>query len=172
MRKIIGSVLIFLASTGIGMAKATELQQYVKELESLRQLFLMLQSEISYTKATLGEAFLHMARKQNGILKIWLIKLSEALEEKSGMSFSELWNASIVDSFQKSHLKKEDMQELMNLGMQMGYLDENMQLGVINLYLEQLELTIQRTREELLPKKRLYHSLGVMGGIFLIILFF
>ena len=45
-----------------------------------------------------------------------------------------------------------------------------MQLSSMELYLEQLELGIQKAQEELAGKQKLYQSLGVAGGIFLVIL--
>ena len=56
------------------------------------------------------------------------------------------------------------------IGMQMGYLDEQMQLGTIDLYLEQLSFVIEKAREELVMKKRLCNCLAVTGGIFLVII--
>ena len=42
MQKIIGAILIILASGGIGVTKGLELQKYLRELELLKQLFWML----------------------------------------------------------------------------------------------------------------------------------
>lgn len=171
MQKLIGSILILTASAGIGVAKGMELQQYLKELELLKQLFLMLKSEIKYTRAPLGEAFADIGGRLGGMLGAWLISLSEQLKEKSGTTFSGLWTQSIMCSFRKSSLKESDVEQLKAMGGHMGYLDEEMQLGTIDLYLEQLELTICRVREELTAKRKLCHCLGVMGGIFLVVIF-
>lgn len=81
-----------------------------------------------------------------------------------------MWTESIDRCLIKSQLKNKDKEELKAIGMQMGYLDEQMQLGTIDLYLEQLSFVIQKTREELVMKKRLCNCLGVMGGIFLVII--
>ena len=48
----------------------------------------------------------------------------------------------------------------------MGYLDREMQVGAIDLYLEQLKLNIRKMQEELPEKRRILNCLGVMGGIF------
>ena len=81
-----------------------------------------------------------------------------------------MWTESIDRCLIKSQLKNKDKEELKAIGKQMGYLDEQMQLGTIDLYLEQLSFVIQKTREELVMKKRLCNCLGVMGGIFLVII--
>ena len=162
MQKIIGAILIILASGGIGVTKGLELQKYLRELELLKQLFWMLKREIQYTKAPFSEAFSHIGRRMEGAQGEWLLYLAEQIEEKAGATFFELWT--------ESQLKNKDKEELKAIGMQMGYLDEQMQLGTIDLYLEQLSFVIQKTREELVMKKRLCNCLGVMGGIFLVII--
>ena len=50
MQKIVGAVLILMASGGIGVAKGLDIQNYLKELEQLKQVFWILRREIQYTK--------------------------------------------------------------------------------------------------------------------------
>ena len=52
----------------------------------------------------------------------------------------------------------------------MGYLDEEMQIGTIDLYVEQLEREIQCLQKEFAVEKRLCHCLGILGGIFLAVI--
>ena len=66
----------------------------------------------------------------------------------------------------KVAVKKQDKEELKAIGMQMGYLDEQMQLGTIDLYLEQLSFVIQKTREELVMKKATMQLSWSDGGDF------
>lgn len=171
MQKIVGSLLIILASTGIGFLKGREFQCYLRELLELKRIFMMLKSEICYTKAPLGEAFFHIGKRTEGVFGTWLLRLGRELEEKTGKTFGDVWTQTAEESLTESRLKKSDMEQLLSLGMHMGYLGQEMQLGTIDLYLEQLEVEIQRARENMDTKKRLCNCLGVMGGIFLVVLF-
>lgn len=170
MQKIVGAVLILMASAGIGIAKGLDIQKYLKELEQLKQVFWMLRREIQYMKTPFSEAFFRIGTRVGGVFGQWMLFLAEQLEERAGATFFKLWAASIDDCLEKSKLKPKDRERLKEMGMQMGYLDEKMQLGTIDLYLEQLEFVIQRTREEAATKRRLCNCLGVMGGIFLVII--
>ena len=163
MQRIMGAILIIFASGGIGVTKGIELQKYLRELEQLKQIFWMLKREIQYTKA-------HIGRRMEGAQGEWLLYLARQIEEKAGATFFQLWTESIDQCLIKSQLKSKDREELKAIGMQMGYLDEQMQLGTIDLYLEQLSFVIEKAREELVMKKRLCNCLGVMGGIFLVII--
>ena len=59
-----------------------------------------------------------------------------------------------------------------HLGEHLGYLDVDMQERTLKLYLEQLDLTIDYLRQNQREKCRLYTSLGIMGGMFLVIVMF
>ena len=75
MQKIIGAILIILASGGIGVTKGLELQKYLRELELLKQLFWMLKEKSIYESPFFGSVLLTLEgawkeRKANGC-SIW-----------------------------------------------------------------------------------------------------
>lgn len=167
MQKMIGCILIITASTGIGYLKGLDLQKHLMEAQTLRQLFLMLKSEIKYTKAPFGEAFWRIGQRMNGTYAVWLLELSKSLEDRGTARFGELWADSIEEHLTGTHLDNTDLKNLKVMGLHMGYQDEEMQLGAIQLFLEQLELEITKMRESIAVRRRLCNCLGVMGGIFL-----
>ena len=60
MLKLIGVLLIVMAGGGMGLKKGAELSKELAELQELRRIFLMLRSEIEYTKAPLGLSLIHI----------------------------------------------------------------------------------------------------------------
>lgn len=170
MYKMVGCILIITACSGIGYLKGLDIQKHLTEIKTLRQLFLMLRSEIKYKKAPLGEAFWNIGRRMEGKYEEWLIELSEKLEEKSGSTFMEIWADTIENNLKDTNLNQTDLKNLKELGLHMGYLDGEMQIGTIGLFLEQLEIEIQRMRENIVTQRRICNCLGVMGGIFLSII--
>ena len=66
-------------------------------------------------------------------------------------------------------LTRADLEQFTALGEHLGYLDVDMQERTLLLYLEQLDLSIEYLQAHRQEKCRLYTSLGVMGGIFLVI---
>lgn len=82
----------------------------------------------------------------------------------------ELWSKSIEDCWKGQNLKQSDIEKLKAAGENMGYLDEEMQIGTIDLYVEQLEREIQCLQKEFAVEKRLCHCLGILGGIFLAVI--
>ena len=69
-------------------------------------------------------------------------------------------------------LTQEDRARLKELGDSLGYLDKAMQLANLEAYSRELDLSIEELTEGLPAKKKLFRSLGLMGGLFLAILLF
>ena len=162
--KIIGLMLIIFACAGMGYSKNQELKNHLKELENLKQAFYMLRGELQYTRATFEDVFEKIGDKIKGPIGEWLKSLCRRLYEKEHNSFEEIWDISIEQKLQESYLKKEDLNELKDIGKNLGYFEN------IDLFIEQLEYKIQKTREDCETKGKLYRSIGIMGGVFLVIL--
>lgn len=164
MLKLIGSILILAACSGIGFSKSQEMKQHLDELEELKKLFYLLRSELQYTRAPFAEIFVKVGQKINNPYKEWILQLSNRIANKNGSSFWEIWYTSITEDLQKSRLKEEDLEELKQVGKNLEYIES------IDLYIEQMEYKIKHTRESYRSKRKLSQSLGIMGGIFLVIL--
>lgn len=170
MQKIIGSILIIAAGTGLGFYKSKEMQDRLSDMQEIKRVFLLLKSHIRYTRAPFASAFACIAGRSSGICKEWLLFLAKELEERGKTVFQMLWNRSIDTYLCSMRLKETDMELIKRLGVNMGHLDVESQLGAIELFLEQWEELMQRTSGELSQKRRLSRCLGVMGSIFLVIL--
>lgn len=164
MTKWIGSILILVASSGLGICQSQELKKHLDELEALQKLFYMLKSELQYTRAPFAELFEKIGNKMEKPYSVWLLNLSRRLREKGTGSFWEIWCLSIAEDMQVLYLKKEELEELKNVGKSLEYTES------LDLYMEQMEYRITHTRKAYETKRKLYRSMGIMGGIFLVIL--
>lgn len=170
MLRLFGCVLIITATTAIGYEAGLEQQLYLDNLQVIRQILYMLKSEIRYTKAPLSEAFFQIGKKIEPPYNVWLLELAKKLEARSGTAFLKLWTSAIDTHLKETKLKREDIRELKSFGRYLGYLDEEMQLGNIEIYRERLEHKIIKLREGIMTKRKLCNCLGAMGGIFLVII--
>lgn len=164
MLKIIGSIFILAACTGIGFSKSNEMQCHLNELEELKKLFYLLKSELQYTRAPFAEVFEKIGYKTCEPYQTWLHDLCKKLNEKSGSMFWKMWCQSIEENLNDCRLKEDELDELKNVGKNLEYIES------LNLYIEQMEYKIKNTRESYRSKRKLCQSLGIMGGIFLVIL--
>ena len=164
MLKWVGGFLILAACTGIGVAKSNELKQHQDELEELKKLISLLKSELQYTKAPFAELFEKIGKKMQSPYQEWLLHLSKQLKERQVGSFWEMWCNSIEKDLKEAKLKDVEKEELKSVGKNLEYIEN------LELYMEQLEFHITYIRENYRSKRKLYRSMGIMGGIFLVIL--
>ena len=170
MLKFAGACLILASAAGIGRSFGMDLKKRLQELRALKQLACMLRGEIRYTKSPLPEAFFHIAGRLPAPFAGFLFAVAKELGKADGRSLGRIWEERIEKDLSASHLSRADKGQLETLGELLGYLDLEMQLSAIDLYLEQLELSIQEAGGSVGQKQRLYQSLGVAGGVFLVIL--
>lgn len=156
MFKVMGGMLIIFACAALGVEKGRELSIHRRELEELQRVFTLIQTKIEYIKLPFMELFA-------GMDSDWLLNISEELKEFQKRSFHEVWTASIDTHFKQSLLTKSELEELKQIGKHISRPE------AIRLYLIQLENAIQTTREEEKEKKKLYQSMGILTGIFLVL---
>lgn len=164
MQKLVGSILIILACTGFGIEKSNEIKTRMQQMEELKKIFTLMQSELKYQKIPFSDLFHKISRKTDGIFREWLFSVAETLDGRQKETMQEIWENSIKECLQETMLGKEEIDELINLGTSLGYWES------IGLYLEQLESRIQTAREEMRVQRKMFQSIGVMGGIFLVII--
>lgn len=164
MLKLIGCICVLVSSFCIGMNRSEDLKRHLESLEELKKIFCILRSELEYTRAPFSELFEKMIKKVSINFAKWLHELVDRLQEKSNGTFVEIWSATIEEQLKTINLSEEDLQELKSIGKQLEYINQ------IDLYIERLEYKIIQTRKSYQSKRKLWKSLGIMGGIFLVIL--
>ena len=163
MFKVIGGMLIIFACAAFGVEKSRELSIHRRELEELQRIFMNIQTELEYIKTPIGELFMKLQKKVEGSCRVWLDFLVQNLTLCKWTSFEEVWTTSIDTYFKQSLLTKSELEELKQIGKHISRPE------AIRLYLIQLENAIQTTREEEKEKKKLYQSMGILTGIFLVL---
>ena len=170
--KYLGAALILISAPGLGMYLAGQWKERLRLLEKLRQMIYFLKGEITYSHAPLAEALERVGRRSGGPLGDMFVRASERICTQEGESLQEIWSGEIrttAAGAKKLPLTRADLEQFTALGEHLGYLDVDMQERTLLLYLEQLDLSIEYLQAHRQEKCRLYTSLGVMGGIFLVI---
>lgn len=152
------------------MKKAEEVKEEYRQMQYLQRLVYMIKGEIQYARAYLGEIFSQTGRKAKEPYRSWLMELSRRMELRGRGTFEEMWRESIEDHLASSGLPKKELERLKALGNQLGLSDIEIQTRLLELYLKQLEETMNEVREGMKTKIRLCHCLGVMSGILIAVL--
>ncbi len=164
MLKVIGSVVIVAACTGLGFEKVYEMKLHLQQLEELKRIIISFRGELHYKHTPFIELFENVSKSTEGIFCTWLTNLAKGLQKHQAARFQETWTKSIEIDLSSSFMNKTEVNALLQLGANLN------QMESLDLYLEQLEIFIQRAREEEQNKRKLYQSMGILGGVFLVIL--
>lgn len=169
MLRFIGALLIITATTGAGILYGMELQSYLEKLLYIRHIIYMLKGELEYSYAPLSEVFGRISVRVKEPYKHWLCAMEKQVEDREEDAFLKIWMRSMDKYLKELHLKSEHSIQLKELGTCLGQMDGASESRNLQLYIGRLELEIEKVREGMAAKKRIGNCLGVMSGIFLVV---
>ena len=168
--KVIGSILIIGSTTLFGLRMAMDLELKYSQLREIQRILYLLQSEISYSRSYLAEAFSKISKQVKEPYAAWLRQMDHRMKKRDKGAFEEIWRETISVYLIDLKIPKKEKERLLELGTCFCGLDVDVQIKSIEIYQEQLGHAMEEMREGMRAKKRLCHCLGVMSGIFLAIL--
>lgn len=169
--KVIGAVLVMVASCGIGFLFASELKKRKRELEEQYSLMSFLLGDIRYMRDTLSEAVSKAITRHKGSYTGFLKLISDMLCESSGQSLSEIWGVSVEKGLKQSSLSESDKQRLRRFGEEIAFTDSESIIMHFEEYLRDLKEEIDGAGRVVGTKVKLYRSLGILAGMFIVVLF-
>ncbi|MGN0205076.1 MAG: stage III sporulation protein AB [Coprococcus sp.] len=165
--KVIGAICVISGCAGTGLSVSRAYGRRYRQLGILRQMAVLLRGEIRYACSELPEAFEHVAWRIEDPFQSFLKGLADELRLMDGEPFDALWKKHVEESLSVSCLAREDREALFRLGGQMGFLDREMQLAAIDLYLDELDASMLSFGQTISQKQKLSLSLGILSGLFL-----
>ncbi|MDO5424469.1 MAG: stage III sporulation protein AB [Eubacteriales bacterium] len=172
MLKMAGLLFLFLGCTGAGLAVSASLGERVRLLEEMKHMLKLLAGEIRHGHASLPEAFFQTGKRCKPPFSGFLREAARMMEESSGMGLAEIVRTAGERELKASALKPDDREILLELGERLGVLDVESQLGILELSWEQAGRQADAAREAYRQKSRVARYLGVLSGLFLVVLLF
>ena len=154
----------------MGALYANDIARRYEALCEFRRCFLLIKADIAYGGTSLSEVFQHAKEQTQGIYYRWFRYLEKETAECFQTRFEEIWKQSIEQNLDCEILKQEDLQELYILGRNMGGVNREQQITMLELYLSKLEYSIQILEAEKVQKQKLCHILGIATSIFIVVL--
>ena len=170
MLKAIGAGLILSVGILWGMQMKYRLAEHLRQLICLKEVLLMLVGEISYAKAPLREAFVHIFDMGKAPFGELLKEVSDRLEQEREKNLYEIWKGAIENHKEQIFFSGEEFAMLERLGENLGYLDIEMQVNHLELYKQQVEAKITQAQQELAVRQKMYQYLSLMSGLFVILI--
>ncbi|WP_051569063.1 stage III sporulation protein SpoIIIAB [Alkaliphilus transvaalensis] len=172
MIKMIFSIIIIICSTLVGEIYANAYRQRTNLLSQLILTLQMLETEIVYASTPLPYLLQSVAKRSKIEIAYLLEETAEILLKKEGYTFSEAWRKGIELAKNKSELRKEDIELLISLGNNLGNSDRDNQVKHIQLTMEELRRNYQEAIDLQHKNVKLYKSLGILGGIAIVVILF
>lgn len=167
--KIAGSLIVILSCTFLGFVMSTDCRkrpQHLRELQSMLQMF---ENQISYLSDVISEAFDRISKVGGSETSIFFSRTVEILKEERAISASQAWEQAVRQNISKTSLNREDEEVLVAFGKILGSSDLEGQIKNIRLSLGQLKLQEEKAEESRGRNENMYRSLGILGGIAVVI---
>lgn len=170
MQRLIGGILILTATGGAGYVYGRELKRYLETMLYFRYVMSLIKGEIAYTHAPLPEVFAEVAGRVKEPYALWLKRTAKETMKREEYGFARMWNRCVDKYLAALSLKYEHSILVKEPGTFLGSLEKDTLDHAMQMYLNRIDLEIEKLREGLAAKTRVSGCLGVMSGIFLIVI--
>lgn len=151
------------------MIKAQGFADRLKDLEDLKNMIKILETEMSYKKDPLPNAFARIATYKDNRAMDLLWDCSQSMKDNT--AFHHCWEQAVDQTYDASYLNQEDLLILKDMGLQLGKSDIQGQSAMFSLANVKLDEQIKNAEEEKKTKGKMYKSLGFsIGAVVAIIL--
>lgn len=169
--RIVGMIITLAASSALGMYLASRAVFRKHDLLEIRKALSILKSEIEFAASPLPEAMANIAARTTGPISDIAGHFAARLKNNDGETAYDLWLYSIESHKKSSFLTEEDTEVLGGFGKTLGYLDKQMQADSIKFTMDYIDTQVTEIQEGSQKNQRMYKSLGVIGGILLLVVF-
>ncbi len=168
MLKFAGVLLIITGAGGIGKYLCSYLKGHLEQLVECREIFAQMDAGREYLRLPYAQLLRRTAKGKKDIFCEILFEVADEMEKNSEADVGMLWE-SAFQKRKKLLLLKEEEKDLL-LALARSLLLEGNHTQVAKIYFLQLEDKIAQAMEEKREKQKLYGTVSVLFGLFLVIL--
>jgi len=167
---VIGAIALIAGCTAIGFYYAAQDGFRIQDLQEFKKALLILSSEIEHMRSPLPIASANISKRTKGSVSALFAEFSQLLSSGNNDTAYQLWTQALEGQRKRSYLTREDWDAVESFGKTLGYLDKQMQQSAITVTTDYIneKTTMLQTQSD--KSKRMYRSLGVIGGLLLIVL--
>lgn len=161
--------MVILAASFIGYIYSRDFARRPQDLRTLQGMLQMFENEISFLSNLLTDAFERVSVSSKSEVSCFFKAAVQNLKAKDSLSASEAWNKAVKENISWTALNREDEQILISFGKMLGNSDLEGQVKNIRLTISQLVMQEQKAEESRKKNETVYKTLGVLGGIAIVI---
>lgn len=161
-------ILIIILCTATGCCFSARLKQKCKFLKEIMYMLEEIRLLIEFESAEVGEIVQRLFNNKRLTELDFIRTITENLNEET--DFGSLWEKSI-EIQQYAFLSADEKEFIKDIGRKLGKSDLNGQINAIKFEQNELKSMIRAADDDYCRKAKLYRSLGVLCGAFLVIMF-
>ncbi|WP_077326913.1 stage III sporulation protein SpoIIIAB [Virgibacillus siamensis] len=167
--KWIGALIFIAATTWAGFQISKRLNERPKQIRQMKSALQILEAEILYSQLSLKDAFQTIARQVPGPVGNFFDQSGASLEGKNPDLHSD-WNYCLNELLYVSSLGGNEGEILKQFGQTLGQHDFDQQQKYIQLTIKHLDRELEEARENQHRYSKMAKSLGLLCGLFIVIL--
>ena len=168
MMRLLGSGLILIGSFGMAARYALRLRWEMETLEELSTILERIESEIRYDRASLPECFWKIGAQRRTRLGRSFEKLGKDAIHASEGSLREALEAELREEIEPL-LSLEDYRTLFDFVTPGGFAGDEMQRRALERSRHRVDEVLEQRRKEYQGKRKVAVSMGLMGGLCIIL---
>ncbi|MCE7794319.1 stage III sporulation protein AB [Salipaludibacillus sp. CUR1] len=164
-----GATLIILASACAGWELSGRLERRTKLLRHIKVALETLDTEVAFAMIPLSQALNQVARQLPSPAKDFFLQVAERLETKREPA-AEAWEQELDLWKSRVDLDEKDVEILRQFGQSLGQQDiqgQRKQIQLAQSYLNNMETMAWEAQRKY---QSMYRSLGILGGLLLVIM--
>jgi stage III sporulation protein AB len=169
MIKIIGAICIIIATSWIGFEASKALTERTRQIRILKSALQSLEAEIMYGHTPLHEASRRIAKLVGSPVKD-LFECFAMNLIKGDTTASNAWVEALEHIWKRTAFKTTELEILKQFGETLGKHDLVQQQKQIRLALTHLEREEEEARDKQTSYGKMFRNLGILTGLFIIIL--
>lgn len=171
MIKLFGVLFIITGTSCYGFFMSFKKKNRLLRLKQFKEMLLCFCGELRVVRMTVPEVFRQLAQKSRySYISQFCKFVSESLFNHIYSGFWETWSVGIDLYIRDIYLTEGDTQVLKNAGNMPLYLDNKMQLIMLEETIGEIEKLIEETEKDINQKCRIYQSAGVITGLMIVLI--
>ena len=170
MLKAAGAGLLLLGAWGFAYSICREQKKQLLLLKDIREMYRLMQNEISYTALPLPEIFASVSEKLKEPFDELLLTISREMDREKGEDFSKVWKGEMGKKLTGISMKGPCLELLLHFPDCIGMNESEGQAKAMDRYIEELDRMIRETEEEEKSKNKVIMSLGIAAGLLMVII--
>jgi stage III sporulation protein AB len=158
------------SSTGIGISICRGYEQMTGELKELISFSGIVKGQLRYAMTELTEIMEEGQGKTTGVISEFLHIIADRLHREEKEGFTDIWKEGLIYLREYGHLTDIQLDMVKKLGTILGYMDASAQVVNIEIWEKNLLYEYEKQREHTERIKKVACSLGILGGMLILII--